>query len=348
MTVIRHAPPPNPLKGWQVDPASIRRIGQDLARPECILAERDGSIWSADARGGVMHIRPDGSQKLVTQTVSTHFDLAADPGRSLLEGTLPNGLAFARNGDLLIANFGTDALEVMTRDGHSRTLYDSIDGRPLGKVNFVLRDSKDRIWITVSTKTNPWDRAMSSGMADGYIALIDSKGLRIVADGFVFTNEIRLDADEEWIYVAETCARRVTRLRVQADGSLTDREIYGPSSLGSGAIDGIAFDAYGNLWATMIFADRLVAITPQGEPLTLLDDGDKEAAARFDAELDSGAPVSFATMAAAGGEIAPWLASVTFGGSDLRTVYLGSLKATTIPFFASPIAGLPMVHWNDR
>jgi len=31
---------------------------------------------------------------------------------------------------------------------------------------------------------------------------------------------------------------------------------------------GIAFDAYGNLWATMIFADRLAAITPEGEVLT--------------------------------------------------------------------------------
>jgi hypothetical protein len=55
-------------------------------------------------------------------------------------------------------------------------------------------------------------------------------------------------------------AKRVTRLRVLPDGALTDREIYGPPSLGSGLIDGIAFDAVGNLWATMIFADRANAI----------------------------------------------------------------------------------------
>ena len=42
------------------------------------------------------------------------------------EGTLPNGLAFAANGDILIANFGTDLLEVMTRDGATRTLHDRI------------------------------------------------------------------------------------------------------------------------------------------------------------------------------------------------------------------------------
>lgn len=332
---------PNPLKGWQLDPAAIRTVGHDLSRPECILAERDGSLWAADARGGVMHVRSDGSQKLIAPAATAESGAAPN----LFEGTLPNGLAFARNGDLLIANFGTDTLDVMTRDGKSRVLHDSIDGKPLGKVNFVLRDSKDRLWITVSTKINPWSEAIRNDLADGYVALIDGKGIRIVADGFFFTNEIRLDAKEEWLYVAETCARRVTRLRVMPDGGLRDREVYGPSSLGSGLVDGIAFDACGNLWAAMIFADRLVAITPDGELLTLFEDGDREAAARFDAEFDHGGVVSAETMAEGGGKIVPWLTSITFGGADLRTVYLGTLKATTLPCFTSPVAGLPMIHW---
>jgi sugar lactone lactonase YvrE len=215
----------------------------------------------------------------------------------------------------------------------------------MGKVNFVLRDSKDRLWITISTMVNPWSAAIRNDLTDGYIALIDGRGIRIVADGFHFTNEIRLDAKEEWLYVAETCARRVTRLRVMPDGSLRDREIYGPRSLGSGLIDGITFDAYGNLWAAMIFADRLVAITPDGELLTLFEDGDRQAAARFDAEFDRGGVVQAETMAEGGGKIIPWLTSITFGGTDLRTVYLGTLQATTLPCFTSPVAGLAMIHW---
>jgi hypothetical protein len=53
-------------------------------------------------------------------------------------------------------------------------------------------------------------------------------------------------------------------------------------------------------------------------------------------------------MAACGGTIAPWLASITFGGPDLRTAYLGSLRGTTLPAFRSPVAGLPMVHWHKK
>jgi gluconolactonase len=41
----------NPLDGFTVDRAAIRTIGEGLQRPECILAERDGTLWSADARG---------------------------------------------------------------------------------------------------------------------------------------------------------------------------------------------------------------------------------------------------------------------------------------------------------
>ena len=35
----------NPLDGFTVDRASIRFIGHDLQRPECILAEPDGTLW---------------------------------------------------------------------------------------------------------------------------------------------------------------------------------------------------------------------------------------------------------------------------------------------------------------
>ncbi len=228
----------NPIDGFMVDRAAINYIGHDLQRPECILAERDGTLWAADARGGVTRLRHDGIQTFIGQRAdarfgSAHIKSADDLEAKFTQGTLPNGLAFARNGDILISNFGTDLLEVMTRDGATRTLYDRIDGAPIGKVNFVLRDSKDRIWITVSTKVNPWTQAASSRVRDGYIALVDDKGIRIVADGFYFTNEIRFDAKEEWLYIVETTGPHITRMRVAADGSLGAREVYGPSHPGT-------------------------------------------------------------------------------------------------------------------
>ncbi len=333
----------NPLRGWQVDRTQIRFRGTDLQRPECILAERDGTLWSADARG-VMRLNPDGSQELIRQKNVAERSLDAES--LILGGSLPNGIAFNRDGDILIANFGTDAIELMTRTGESSTLHDRIDGQPLGKTNYVLTDSKGRIWFTVTTRLQPWTRSINEKAPDGYVGLIDEKGIRIVADGFVGTNEIRLDAKEEWLYVVESNARRISRLRVHADGRCSDREVFGPANLG-GIPDGFAFDAYGNLWITLIMAEKLVALTPEGELLTLLDDGNHAAIPEFDRHFYGGT-MTPEIMATCKGTLAPWMASLTFGGPDLRTVYLGSLMGTTLPYFESPVAGLPMSHWQAR
>lgn len=337
----------NPLKGWQVDRAAIRHVGQGLQRPECVLAERDGTLWAADARGGVVRIATDHSQELLTPRVITQpsTEEGFQSRYVQAEGSLPNGLAFDASGDFLIANWGTDAIERMDRTGAMQTLLDRIGGQVLGKANFVLRDRKNRIWFTVTTRQVPWTRQLQTKTSDGYVGLIDEEGCRVVAEGFCGTNEIRFDANEEWLYVVESTGRRISRLRVGADGELSDREVYGPAQL-PGFPDGFAFDAFGNLWVTLIFSDELVAITPDGELLTLLDDSMPETKNRLLEAFEAGT-LTPEIMQATHGTLAPWMASVTFGGPDLRTVYIGSLRGSTLPSFRSPVAGLPMVHWDE-
>jgi sugar lactone lactonase YvrE len=338
----------NPILDFGVNTDAVQYIGSGLQRPECILAESNGVLWAADARGGVVQLRPDGEQRIITQKQSASFHGAANEAERYLEGTLPNGLAFARNGDILISNFGTDCLQVMSRDGTTKVLADSIEGEAIGKVNFVLRDSKDRIWITISTRVRNWMQALRTDLADGYLARYENGAFRIVADGFRFTNEIRFDAREEFLYVVETTGGCITRLRIDEHGEPRDREIFGPSTLGSGAWpDGIAFDSFGNLWGTLVYSDKLFVLTPQGDMRLLLDEGDPQKVEALEQAFrrnQVNAEVLFAT----GRGIAPWMASVTFGGPDLRTVYIGSLRGTRIPYFRSPIAGLPMVHWSEK
>jgi gluconolactonase len=335
----------NPIDGFTVAKADITYVGQDLQRPECILAERDGSLWAADARSGVMHIKPDSTQELIAQSHADAFASATDEATRFTQGTLPNGLAFARDGSIYISNFGTDCLEQMTRTGETKVLLDKVDGQPIGKVNFVLRDTKDRLWVTVSTQIRNWMEAASRRVEDGSILLVDGDSVRTVATGIAFTNEVRLDAKEEWLYVVETTGRKITRFKVADDGSLSDRQTFGPEDHGA-FIDGIAFDAFGNLWGTHVMTDRIFAITPEGELRIILDDDNPEASRRLLDAFDRGEATP-ELMLAAGGTIAPWFASVTFGGPDLKTVYIGSLRGTRIPCFRSPVAGLPMVHWND-
>ena len=120
--------------------------------------------------------------------------------------------------------------------------------------------------------------------------------------------------------------------------------MYGPPDLG-GIPDGFAFDAAGNLWITLVNADRLIALTPEGDVLDLLDDGDPAQVAEWDRHFHAGT-MTPEILGSAAGSLAPMMASVTFGGPDLRTVYLGSLMGTTIPCFRSPVPGLPLPHWK--
>ena len=58
----------NPILDFGIDRTALGYIGEGLQRPECILAEPDGTLWSADARGGVVRIEPDARQATITQT----------------------------------------------------------------------------------------------------------------------------------------------------------------------------------------------------------------------------------------------------------------------------------------
>jgi gluconolactonase len=70
--------------------------------------------------------------------------------------------------------------------------------------------------------------ALRTDLADGYIARYEGGAFHIGAEGFGFTNEIRFDAREEFLYVVETTGGHVSRLRVDAHGNLGGREVSDP------------------------------------------------------------------------------------------------------------------------
>ncbi len=325
----------NPVLNWRLDPNTITLTGKGLRRPECVLHDRNGDLWAADL-GGVIQIAPDGTQSRLGAKAGggpyappgdgvTGVDISANAGISL-----PNGLCFDGDDAFLIANFGTNVIERLGRDGSYELILDSIDGRKLGKTNFPVIDSAGRLWFSVTSSAEDWRNGIR-GSASGYIAVIDTQGPRIVADNLIGTNELRFDPSEEWLYVAETGADHITRFRVGPNATLSEREIYGPERLG-GAPDGFAFDEAGNIWTTLVAADRLIVVTPQGGVIPIWQDGDP-----------SLRPEGLRGLGPQPGDgLAPRMASVTFGGPDMRTVYVGSLVGTSLPTFTAPVPGRPV------
>ena len=346
----------NPLEGWTVDPAAITLTGTGLRRPECVLARPSGDLWVADLRGGVTHIAPDGGQEVIRPVDGGGPFAPENPDIDGNQGfSMPNGLCFDPDGNFVIADFGTNVLGHLTRDGHWSLIADTVvwpDGsvRSVGKANFPASDRAGRLWFAVTASAQAGRNRGTAVEDDGYIAVLDDwepgepGTARVVATDLGGTNELRFSADGAQLYVAETGADHLTRFAVRSDATLTNREVYGPERVG-GNPDGFAFDAHGNVWTTLIGQDRLVAITPEGEVLTLWEDGDR--AVKEAARTSPGTSGAGTTLGAKPGDgLAPRMASITFGGPDLKTVYIGSLGGTSLPTFRSPVPGAPLPHWS--
>jgi gluconolactonase len=283
------------IADFRLQARDFRPVGRELSRPECIVAERDGTLWVSDNRAALMRIDPGGRQTLVGSMCGA-----------------PNGFAMEADGSFLVANIEDGRFYRQQRDGRHEVVLDTWDGAPLGSANFAYRDPQDRMWATVSTRTVPRSNAVHSLISDGFVLCRTDGKWRFAAGGFCFTNEVRVLGD--FLYVAETAKGRVVRLRMKGD-ALGDPEPYGPAPLFPGAkVDGITFDAAGNLWVTEITRNALVVISPKGNVHTAFED--------------------------AGGETLLMPTSITFAGPDLRTALVGSLKMDRLATFTAPYPGL--------
>lgn len=316
------------IKSFTIPLSELEFVHHGLARPESVLAERDGTLWCSDNRGSFTRIDPNG-------TLTTLGSIGGET----------NGMAMATDGTIYLAHIGNGNIYKLDKQGNHEIILSEINGQPLGAANYVFIDSQDRLWISISSRVIPWFVSCADPRPDGYIILWDDKGPRIVADGLYFTNEIRMNADESYLYAAETMLARIVRYQVHEDGTLGPQEIVPPGDLGPGRfVDGFAFDADGNIWVTTVTTNGLGIITPDGDFHMVFEDPNQSA-------IDNAvAKVSNKTLApedlfACVGSTVQFPVSVTFAGPDLRTVYLGSLAMPYLVKFRSPVPGLPMRHW---
>lgn len=248
-------------------------------------------------------------------------------GRQMRAGTgagLANTFAVDDDGTLLVADLKRGAVLAMGADGAASLLHDAFEGRPLGAVNFVLAgEARDVWWVSVSTRDADFRTAIAAPRPDGRIFRIDRNGLTLAADGLFFPNAMQIDHERGYFYVAETTAGAIARARIDVDGRLGAFERFGPAPLYEGAYtDGLAIDAQGNVWITELSRHALLVLTPDGTAHPIFEDPD-------------GATIQTPTH-------------VAFGGDDLKTVFIGSLRMSTIPAFRAPVPGLPTRHWRRR
>jgi gluconolactonase len=300
--------------------SAFQKIALGIDRPEDVVVGRDGRVFASDHQSAVAEIFADGSFKRLGP-----------------KGGAPNGLNMDREGRIIIANFGIYDREPGPLErfdpatGKHETLLNAVEGRQLTSSNYPVIDGAGNIWCANSTHAETWPQALD-GRTDGFIFVLRADGsASIVAEGLKFPNGMALSADERWLYCAQTSGADVMRFEVLPGGRLGPGERYGPV-LGKlqqagepphdhndlGYTDGVGLDAEGNLWVCLPAANKVVAITPALDVVIMFHDPE-------------GATINHPT-------------NVTWGGADLKDLYVGSIRADYVLKTRSPVAGQPLVH----
>ncbi len=306
---------------------SLQAVGPGIMRPETTLGTRSAQIYSSTDDAAVAIVNAAGEVSRVGKSVCS------------------NGIAMDLQGRILIANFslGSDRPGPLQRldlaTGEVEDLVTEIDGRRLVASNFVVVARDGTIYCTHSSWGPTSDSCVKPHIEDGFVYRVTADGaVSVVATGLAGANGCSLDAEERYLYVAQTGRGQIVRFARNPDGTLGPAEPYGPQ-LGDiplvesaddlfalppaqkarlGHPDNIAFDADGNLWVALVVANKIVAITPEGELVTVIDDP------------------ACTTM------VAP--TSIAWGGPDLMDVYIGSLGLPHVLKARSPVPGMPLCH----
>ena len=308
--------------------------GNGLNRPECVLANHAGDLFTADFRGGVAHLHSDGRQSLYLAPLVDGIALK------------PNGIALLHDGSFLLTHLGQDEGGVfqLERSGAIHPWLMKVDGIDLPPTNFVVEDFAGRFWITVSTRLKPRALGYRRGCSDGFIVRVDARGAAIVADGLGYTNEVAIDPSHKWLYVNETFGRRLSKFAILANGDLGPKQVV--TEFGPGVFpDGMAFDENANLWVVSIVSNRLICVSPTGEQKVWLQDCEPEHLQWVEDAYQSDA-MDRPHLDGIHSEKLKNISSIAFAGADRKTGVLGCLLGDSLATVPMPYPGLTPAHWN--
>lgn len=282
-------------------PHTVDEIGyfvQGVPHPEGVAFDSKGWLYTGGAQpdyngtGPIYKISPDG------QNVSTF----ADTGGRVL------GLAFDRQDNLYACDSKLGCIFRIEPDGAVHLFADRVGDREIRLPNFLVFDGGGRLYLSDSGTA-------TAGEQTGAIYRFAANGEgEVFLDNLVFANGLAIDPGGAALYVVETRDNRVLRIPILEDGAAGPLAIY-VDDLKDGP-DGLAFDAAGNLYITIIRPSHIVCFADSGERLVLVSDPMNE---RIHAP-----------------------SNVAFGGHEKRELYIANLFGQHISHLVVDNPGLPL------
>ena len=222
------------------------------------------------------------------------------------------GIAINEGGGLVCSGRGLIYWNEAT--GVSRDLFTEWEGKPLKGLNDLQPDDHGSIYVG----SLEFDALSDQKPVPGNLFRVDPDGkISKLWEGIEVTNGLGFSPDRKLLYHADSTTQAVWAYDVKADRSVADRRIF--AKVPDGWPDGLAVDAEGGVFVATVKAGEVVRFKANGT---------------IDFRLKI--PAKFVT-------------SLTFGGADLRDLYIVTADNTedkpkkgTIWKTRSEIPGLPV------
>jgi len=278
---------------------------------------RDGRLWFSDFYSHVVvSMRADGSDRRVEATVPEQ----------------PAGLGWLPDGRLLVVSMRDRRVLRREPDG-TLAVHADLSKHATGHTNDMVVDAAGRAYVG----NFGFDLMNFADPAGTSLVRVDPDGsVHVEAGDLWFPNGTVIDGDT--LIVAETFAGRLTGFTIAADGTLTDRRVWGQiaPTVEPGTVeemlphlgfapDGCTLDAAGHIWAADGLGGPTCRIAPGGEIVEQI-------------ELPEGLGVFACMLGGEDGRTLLMCAAPDFAEANRRAAREGVLLTTTV---AVPHAGLP-------
>ena len=243
---------------------SVVVVDYDLAageQPEGVAVDKRGDVYvSLAPLGQVWRVDRDGTERMLAQVVP------AGAGNGVL------GMAVDAPGNVYVAAATFDSASgvyKIARDGSFARLPGT---EAIVFPNGVTLDKEGNVYVTDTILGAVWRVPAGGGPAELWFQSALLEGSGIFGFGFPLgANGIAYRQNA--LVVGNTEGGRLVRVEIEPDGSAGAISVLA-EGLPLLAVDGIAFDVHGNVWAAVIAQSTIVRVSPTGEVTTIATDAD--------------------------------------------------------------------------
>ncbi|WCB94858.1 Virginiamycin B lyase [Baekduia alba] len=218
-----------------------------LDHPECVVVGPDGALWCGGERGQIYRIERDGSAMAEVATT----------------GGFCLGMAFGPDGMLYVCDLAHAAvMRVDTATGTVETFTTGTPERRIRIPNYPVFDAQGRLYVSDS-------HAPDEPGPGIYRFGLDGEGELWFSEPLTFANGMALAPGGDALYVAETFAKRVSRIPIDAHGRPGPRDTV---AVVDALPDGLALDADGRIYVACYEPSEILRIDPGGAVRLLVVD----------------------------------------------------------------------------